>query len=278
MRGQSREVAIVVAVRASLRVLPLFARAAPTRPSDKAARQFADWTGALFRATALARVAATYPTRATELRARAAARAAFAAFAADALRAAARADAVDAAAFAARADAVDAAAFAARAAARADAADAVAIWDAIAADATQVEAAGASALADAPLWPSPRPRPVPPPPPPAPRPVPPPPPAPRPMPPPPVPPPPPPAPRPMPPPPPVPPPPPAPPTRWTPGWASDAWAALRSALPKLEHWDVWFDWYEERLRGGSRGEAYEVVFAAVPPEVWDTGAWTAPLV
>jgi hypothetical protein len=33
-------------------------------------------------------------------------------------------------------------------------------------------------------------------------------------------------------------------------WASDAWARLRATLPKDEDWDVWIDWYEERLRGG----------------------------
>ena len=31
------------------------------------------------------------------------------------------------------------------------------------------------------------------------------------------------------------------------------------------------DWYEDRLRGGSRGEAYELVFASVPQEVWEQG-------
>jgi hypothetical protein len=34
---------------------------------------------------------------------------------------------------------------------------------------------------------------------------------------------------------------------------------------------VWFDWYEERLRGGLRGEDYELVFANVPQEEWDKG-------
>ena len=46
---------------------------------------------------------------------------------------------------------------------------------------------------------------------------------------------------------------------------------LQAALPEGEDWDVWIDWYEERLRGGSRGEAYELVFASVPLEVWDKG-------
>jgi hypothetical protein len=38
-----------------------------------------------------------------------------------------------------------------------------------------------------------------------------------------------------------------------------------------EDWDVWIEWYQDRLRGGSRGEAYELVFASVPQEEWDKG-------
>ena len=58
-------------------------------------------------------------------------------------------------------------------------------------------------------------------------------------------------------------------------WANDAWARLRAALPKDEDWDVWIDWYEERMRGGSRGEDYELVFASVPKEEWDKGSAAA---
>ena len=43
------------------------------------------------------------------------------------------------------------------------------------------------------------------------------------------------------------------------------------ALPEDQDWDVWIDWYEERLRGGSPGEAYEIVFASVPQEEWEEG-------
>jgi len=53
-------------------------------------------------------------------------------------------------------------------------------------------------------------------------------------------------------------------------WKKD-WERLKTALPGDEDWDVWIDWYEERLRGGSRGEAYELVFARAPQEVWDRG-------
>jgi TIR domain len=61
---------------------------------------------------------------------------------------------------------------------------------------------------------------------------------------------------------------------WTssrPEWARTAWDALRATLPKGESWDVWIDWYEERLRGGSRSEDYELVFASVPQGEWEKG-------
>jgi hypothetical protein len=56
-----------------------------------------------------------------------------------------------------------------------------------------------------------------------------------------------------------------------PRWAEIAWTELRALLPNGEDWDVWIDWYEERLRGGSRGEEYELPFARVPQEEWDKG-------
>ncbi len=58
-------------------------------------------------------------------------------------------------------------------------------------------------------------------------------------------------------------------------WANNAWAKLRATLPKDEDWDVWIEWYAERLRGGSRGEAYELVFATVPQGEWNRGPATA---
>lgn len=56
-----------------------------------------------------------------------------------------------------------------------------------------------------------------------------------------------------------------------PGWARSAWTELKGRLPQDEDWAVWFDWYEQRLRGGSPGEAYELVFASIPEEEWDKG-------
>ena len=56
-----------------------------------------------------------------------------------------------------------------------------------------------------------------------------------------------------------------------PEWGSLAWSSLQEALPDGENWEVWTDWYNERLRGVSRGEDYELVFASVPIDVWDKG-------
>jgi hypothetical protein len=62
-------------------------------------------------------------------------------------------------------------------------------------------------------------------------------------------------------------------SRAEPTWAKHASARLRTALPPREDWEVWTEWYEERLRGGSRGEAYEMVFVSVPPEmIWEPPA------
>ena len=97
LRTRPREVAVGMAARAALRVLPLQLRLSQleTRP-----RQFVELTATSFRATALARVAAKYPTRANELRAAAYAAAAAASSAASAYDAAA-ADAAAAASAAA---------------------------------------------------------------------------------------------------------------------------------------------------------------------------------
>jgi hypothetical protein len=56
-----------------------------------------------------------------------------------------------------------------------------------------------------------------------------------------------------------------------PDWATDGWMSLKTALPGDQGWDVWIEWYEERLRGGSRAEDYELVFASVPQKVWEKG-------
>jgi hypothetical protein len=53
--------------------------------------------------------------------------------------------------------------------------------------------------------------------------------------------------------------------------SNESMAALQAVLPQGEDWEVWINWYEERLRGGSRGEVYELVFASVPLDEWDKG-------
>jgi hypothetical protein len=63
-------------------------------------------------------------------------------------------------------------------------------------------------------------------------------------------------------------------------WPDDvpAWAntiECEGALRAYGDWDVWADWYEQRLRGGTRGEAYELVFASVPEEEWDKSSAAA---
>jgi hypothetical protein len=57
----------------------------------------------------------------------------------------------------------------------------------------------------------------------------------------------------------------------TPKTVNDAWRDTKVALPKNEDWRVWIEWYRDRLRGISRAEAYEIVFASVPQEVWEKG-------
>jgi len=56
-----------------------------------------------------------------------------------------------------------------------------------------------------------------------------------------------------------------------PDWAVSAWENMKTELPRDEGWDVWIDWYADRLRGGSGGEAYELVFVSAPLEVWERG-------
>ncbi len=221
LKGQSREAAVAIAARAALRVAPVVRLGASEAFDEKAASQLADLVAGIFRAAALARLAAKYPSRRKELRAAAAADAA-----SSAARATAAATGAAGAAQAERAArAAFAAAYSARVAFAADAPAAAGIaadcailhpayvqWQQVLDDATLIARGGTNAAIDAPLW-----------------------------------------------------------SRGPPPWAADAWAKLKADLPKGEDWEVWIDWYEERLRGGSRGEAVERVFATVPPEVWDKG-------
>lgn len=237
LKSQPREVAVIIAARAALRALPLFSRSAPHAEN---ARQFAEWTLALFRATAVARVAGKYPARAYELRdtchsARFAVVNTLAGTLAGSIAATFVAEAVQklalAAAYAlvnmpahafrfdysvapeyavaeAASEAVHAAVDAAAAAA------AFAAWTLISEDARAIRwSGGAPALANLPLWTDG-----------------------------------------------------ALPTRIT-----ESWMSFERALPTDEDWDVWIDWYEARLSGGPVPEEIEFVYATVPQEKWDEG-------
>lgn len=156
LNTQEREAAVAIAARAALRVAPLAWRV-PQAGDRGGARRFLNLTSAIFRATAVARVAGAYPTRANELRA---------------FSAASNADAASAAAYTADAVAPAPAAFyVARSAANAAsaaayysddatavhaadaagaAANAAAIWAEVSADARAL--ARGDSLAGAPLW------------------------------------------------------------------------------------------------------------------------------
>jgi hypothetical protein len=239
LEGQNCEVAVTIAARSALRTAPLAVRALPNQSGAKKLDTIAALASEVFRAAALARVAAKYSARASDLRLSSLAatdavratpdyRAAVAAAAvqsapddqpvaiptAAALSRAAAASASAAAAAWANANADANAAIAAVDAAVSAAAvgsDAAA-WEEVRLDAATFARLGANRLADSPLW-----------------------------------------------------------SGRAPDWARDDWARLQGALPRGEDWEVWKEWYEERLRGGSHGEAHEVAFASVPLDVWDKG-------
>ncbi len=211
LKTGAHEVSVIIGARAALRVLPVAARDLPAKDAGR----FAALIAAMFRATALARAAAKYPTRANELHASAAASAISGAARGSnnvAVYAAARASAANASA---RASAVKVDAYAAaNAAGWAAQGFAAFAWKVVSSDANFLEAGGAVAeLADRPLW-----------------------------------------------------------SDEPPPEFAEQWVKLKAALPPGEDWDVWTRWYDERLKGApSRGEAYELVFATVPTEVWDEG-------
>ena len=228
---EGRRIAVLLAARAALRVLPLVAEFAPPRGGRKRLGQFVALTAASFRSTALARVAGKYPARANKLfrAAFASTTAAFAsassasssssairaggaaAYAARGVRAVAATASRDSAR-SARTDAAAAVISAKSAAEFTNAAYGVVAWDALNADIAALFEHGLDALADACLW-----------------------------------------------------------LAGAPDWAAARWKALCAALPPDENWQVWFDWYDDRLAGRSRGEAHELVFASVPEAEWDKG-------
>jgi hypothetical protein len=51
----------------------------------------------------------------------------------------------------------------------------------------------------------------------------------------------------------------------------DSWIDLFDTLPQEQNWNVWLDWYRERLRGGPAPEEIDFVYVTVPQEKWDQG-------
>jgi len=238
---QERWTAVAMAARTALRVVPLVA----TDSWDEHRFRFGNFTFAVFFATALARVAAVYPTRAKELRgadatnakatvyveataytnANAHTNAAKAHTSAAIAVANAAGNAADATAYAA-ADATTANVYAANAAlAGADAtlyatkaaiAAAIAtdaLWSAVSHDADFTASDGAAdALASLPLWPD-----------------------------------------------------------GEPDWSTQSWKRLQKTLPREDDWQVWIDWYNRRLEGVSDPEEIELVFATVPDKEREAG-------
>jgi len=151
LEKQPREVSVVIAARAALRVLPLLYQIA-----KRDQRRFASLTFVSFWSSAAARIAAKYPTRAHELRvyadlaayAASAYASAYAALDASTYAARATASAPEASAYAALA-----AAYAFAASARADtSASPEAMWTAVSADANWLKSGVPRVLASEKLW------------------------------------------------------------------------------------------------------------------------------
>jgi len=66
LKGKSSEVAVAIAGRAALRAAPVVVYATERPLNDTGVSALAELASAIFRATAVARVVAKYPTRATE--------------------------------------------------------------------------------------------------------------------------------------------------------------------------------------------------------------------
>lgn len=58
--------------------------------------------------------------------------------------------------------------------------------------------------------------------------------------------------------------------REIPDWAISSWTALKRVLATAgDDWDVWIDWYEDRLAGRpSLGENFDIAFATLPNDLW----------
>jgi hypothetical protein len=226
LKSQDKSIALVMASRAALRVLPRITHLRMW--SAETQNLFLDVVGTVFRASSFSRAAGKYPSFASEVgRSSMPVSEVLQTFAPKdgllevphyhtvLLAISAARWAVEIASYPGGAPAAESAAWAASAASSAME-DETLGWDQVQSEINSIETAGPIALANSPLW-----------------------------------------------------------WRAAPDWVAREWTRLRSILPKNESWDVWIDWYEERLRGGSRGEHSELVFTSVPQEEWDKGPATA---
>jgi hypothetical protein len=57
-----------------------------------------------------------------------------------------------------------------------------------------------------------------------------------------------------------------------PAWTLQRWDELKRKLISLGlGWEVWVDWYEDRIAGKTRSEAQEFAYANVPHDMWAEG-------
>ncbi len=236
---ERRWVAVAIAARAALRVVPLLAADRPRNEDNEYQRDFRNSIFTVFFAAALARAAAQFPNRASQLPAREAARAVGGAYfastrpAADVAREAAFAVAAGDATLVAATSAVGTAAFAASFAASATVDE---IWLAISRDISSIiSGRTARALASEPLWLNDAPdwadehwkllqsglagR--------------------------------------------V--------NLWHPPLSEEQRRTLRDVLLREGNWQVWIDWYNRRLEGVSDPEEVELVFVTVPDKERNAG-------
>jgi hypothetical protein len=61
-----------------------------------------------------------------------------------------------------------------------------------------------------------------------------------------------------------------------PAWTIRSWNALKHALlADGKGWEVWVDWYENRIAGKERSKAGELAYVEVPNELWVQGSFAA---
>ena len=56
-----------------------------------------------------------------------------------------------------------------------------------------------------------------------------------------------------------------------PTWASRSWSSFRDELPPAERWEVWIDWYQDRLVGRASNPELEMARLTIDDSVWEQG-------